>query len=252
MTIEIISIDFDYLRSLPCAANHLYWSSIFILPRWLEVWWQCFGSASNYLCEIKESSQTIGIAPLLVSGSQARFIGSPDVCDYMDFIIAPNKETEFFTALLDDMKQKNIDHLQLDSLRYDSPTMKVLPNLARDQGHEVTTRLEDVSLDVELPATWDEYLYILQSKQRRELQRKLRRLYEAGVVRFISIGSKDDFFPVLDMFFKLLRESREAKALFMTPIMESFFRGIAITMSKDDLLRFGILELDGGSVNISV
>jgi CelD/BcsL family acetyltransferase involved in cellulose biosynthesis len=48
----------------------------------------------------------------------------------------------------------------------------------------------------------------------------------------------------MDTFLKLFVVSREEKADFMTPQMESFFRSMADTMASIGLLRTGVLELD--------
>lgn len=250
MSLEITSLDFAELEEF-CSDNIFNKNSIFVLPNWLQTWWRCFGSVSEqYLCKVTEGKRIIGIAPLLIQKDQARFIGSADICDYLDFIVAPGKETAFFSTLLDDIKRRNISQLFLESLRYDSISLSILAELARQQGYAVTIKLTDVSLDLELPISWEKYLQLLKSKPRRELQRKLRRLYEAGDIKYSSTFSINNLQHILEVFFKQHRESREDKALFMTPKMETFFRVIARTMSNKDMLSFGVLELDNHPVAI--
>jgi len=48
------------------------------------------------------------------------FVGSADICDYMDFIIEPGKEQVFFTVILDHLKQAGISELYLEALRPDA------------------------------------------------------------------------------------------------------------------------------------
>ena len=227
--------------------QRLKWDSVFVLPRWLKVWWQAFGEDSElYLFEVKQDKNIIGIAPLQVKEDKAAFIGSADVCDYMDFVVAPGKELEFFTAVLDKLKKDGIKELHLDSLRHDSTVMTCLVDLAKDKGYEVTLTQENVSLDLDLPSTWDEYLKTLSPKQRRETGRRFRRLEEESEINYRSV---EDAGPkVLEIFFKLMRVSREDKAAFMTARMESFFRSLAETMAEAKLLRFGILEISGKPV----
>ena len=43
---------------------------------------------------------------------------------------------------------------------------------------------DDVSVILDLPATWEEYLQLLDTKQRHELKRKLRRLSEEGEANY--------------------------------------------------------------------
>jgi CelD/BcsL family acetyltransferase involved in cellulose biosynthesis len=218
-----------------------------VLPRWFKVWWQTFGGDFElYLFEVKQDKNVIGIAPLMVKASKAAFIGGADVCDYMDFVVAPGKELEFFTTVLDKLKKDGIKELHLDSLRHDSTVMNCLVDLAKDKGYEIAVTQENVSLDLDLPATWEEYLRTLTPKQRRETGRRFRRLEEEGDINYRVAENAEP--EVLDIFFKLLRKSREDKAAFMTAKMESFFRALADTMAEAKLLRFGILEISGKPV----
>ncbi len=227
--------------------QRLKWDSVFVLPRWLKVWWQAFGQgAQTYLFDVRENNEVTGIAPLMVKEGKAAFIGSADVCDYMDFVVAPGKELAFFTAVLDKLKKDGIKELHLDSLRHDSTVMTCLVDLAKDKGYEVTLTQENVSLDLDLPSTWEEYLRTLTPKQRRETGRRFRRLEEEGEINYRSVEDAEP--KVLEIFFKLMRVSREDKAVFMTARMESFFRSLAETMAEAKLLRFGILEISGKPV----
>ena len=234
---------FDSLASSWTDLRHrLNWSSTFLLPRWLKVWWQVFGEDSeSYLFDVKQDRNIIGIAPLMVKEGKASFIGSADVCDYMDFVVAPGKELAFFTAVLDKLKKDGIKELHLESLRPDSTVLTSLVDLARDKGYQVTVTEDNVSLDLDLPSTWEEYLKTLSPKQRRETGRRFRRLEEEGDINYRIVEEADP--GVLDIFFKLMRVSREDKAAFMTARMESFFRALADTMAEAKLLRFGILEI---------
>jgi len=245
MSYNIAPLSFKRLGSLwPETGRNLRWASVFVLPHWLEAWWQEFGGeAKQHLCAVEESGNVIGIAPLMVENGRASFIGSADVCDYLDFIVAPGKEKAFFIRLLEDLRYKGIRELYLESLRPDSAAYTHLVELAKKQGGTVICNLHGVSLDLELPSSWEEYLEMLTPKQRRELGRKLRRLYEAGEIGYDIIEDREGVRDAMDIFFKLLRDSRKDKATFMTAGMESFFRSIADTMAGAGLLRLGILRV---------
>ncbi len=171
-------------------------------------------------------------------------LGSVDVCDYLDFVAAPGMERDFFTVLFNDLKQKGVTHLDLKSLRSDSTVLTSLIGLAQDQGYKVLCQPEDVSLELDLPSTWEEYLATLTAKQRHEVRRKLRRLIEAGKVDYHIIEDRAAVNNAMDTFLKMFTESRSDKAAFLTSQRESFFRSLADTMVRDGLLRLGILELD--------
>ncbi len=211
------------------------------------MWWQVFGEGSEpYLFEVKENRNVIGIAPLMLKEGRASFIASADVCDYMDFAVAPGKEQAFFTALLDKLKQDGITELCLESLRPDSTVLTCLVDLAKSKGYQVIVTRENVSLDLDLPSTWEAYLKTLSPKQRRETGRRFRRLEEEGDINYRIVETAEP--EALGIFFKLMRVSREDKAAFLTSQMESFFRAIADTMAEARLLRFGILEISSKRV----
>ena len=226
-------------------SHRLRWNSIFVLPGWLETWWQIFGSGAElYLCAVRQGEKIIGIAPLQVRNGTASIIGSADVCDYLDFVAAPGMEIDFFSVLLDDLKQKGIHNLDLRALRPESTVLTSLVGIAQKQGHEVICHPDDVSLELDLPATWEEYLAILTAKQRHEVKRKLRRLSELGKVDYHSVKNSVAVPDAMNVFLKMFSESRKDKATFLTDRMKSFFRSLADTMAEVGLLRLGILELD--------
>ena len=223
----------------------LNWDCLFVLPAWLQVWWEEFGDKSElYLSSIKKGEDLIGIAPLRLNGESASFIGSHDVCDFQDFIITPGYEKKFFEVLLDNFYQQGITRLDLRSLRPDSSVLKHLMDEAREREYEVSCEPDDISQELNLPSTWDEYLQMLKGKQRHEVKRKLRRLNEAGDINYRVVEELDSVKDVMETFLDLFRNSRSDKDVFMNPGMESFFKSLALAMAEINILRFYILELD--------
>jgi CelD/BcsL family acetyltransferase involved in cellulose biosynthesis len=226
-------------------SQHLKWGSIFVLPPWMEVWWRIFQpEAELYLAVVKDQSDIIGIAPLQLKDNKVAFVGSPDVCDYLDFVVVPGREKDFFAALLDDLEQQGIDGMNLVSLHPDSAAATYLMDTVKKKGFEVRCRNEEVTLELDLPVTWDEYLAGLAKKQRHEVRRKLRRLWEADEVSYRCIDvERSQVARLTDIFLSLFALSRDEKADFMTAQRESFFRSLAGTMADNGLLRYGLLEV---------
>ena len=229
--------------------NELNWQPLFILPPWLKVWQEAFAPQGElYIPVIRQEERITGIAPLLIKDGTASIIGSADVCDYVDFIVAPGKEDDFFRALLDDLKKKEINLLDLWAVRSDSVAMTSLVAIAEKREYKVTCQQDDVSPEIDLPGTWDEYLQMLNSKQRHEVRRKLRRLEEAGQINYRFIEESEAVPEFMDVFLKMFVESREDKATFLTDEMAAFFKALARAMAQAGLLRAGILELDSKPV----
>ena len=226
--------------------DRLSWNLVFVLPEWLKVWWQELGTGAElYLRAVRQGETVIGIAPLMIDGKTASFVGSVDVCDYLDFVVAPGREEDFFNVLLADLQQRGINRLDLRALRPDSIALSVLVNIAQNRGYEVQCQPEDISLEVDLPSTWEGYLAVLDKKQRHEVRRKLRRLSEAGQINYRLVKDSFSIHGSLGVFFNMFTESRQDKADFLTAQMESFFKSMVGSMTEAGILRLGILELDG-------
>jgi CelD/BcsL family acetyltransferase involved in cellulose biosynthesis len=223
----------------------LNWPSVFVLPWWLKAWWQVFnGEGGLYLREISEDRKILGIAPLVVKGDTASFIGSIDVCDYLDFILVNEKATEFFTGLLENLAEKGIKYVDLQPVREDSTVFTRLLPMAKERGCEIVTTAQDVSLEMDLPASWDAYLELLETKQRHEIRRKIRRLSESGKVDFSFTGEVSEITKLMDSFLKLFVLSREDKAAFLTERMEKFFRSMTKAAAEAGILKLGVLKID--------
>ena len=104
MNSSITQESFDSLSAHRANPSYsLQWNPLFILPVWLKVWWQKFGSGAELqLNAVRINNEIIGVSPLQVDDGTACFIGNVDVCDYLDFIVSPGREAEFFNILLDE------------------------------------------------------------------------------------------------------------------------------------------------------
>ena len=246
MSYSVIEDNLDGLKFYQADSQQkLHWPSVFVLPDWMQAWWQVFGAGAEMRVRtVREGDKVIGIAPLMVKDETAFFIGDTDVCDYLDFVVTPGLEKDFFNMILDDLKRSGIRRLDLKHVRPDSAVLTSLAPLAESHKYRVETRKENVSLEMDLPSTFDEYLITLNTKQRHEVRRKLRRLSEEGMIEYRFINDGAAVTATMDTFFKMFVESRQDKANFMTEKMESFFRLLADTMARAGLLRIGVLELD--------
>jgi CelD/BcsL family acetyltransferase involved in cellulose biosynthesis len=246
MDYSVLEVSLDELKSYRTKSPPmLNWSSPFILPEWLQVWWQVFGSGVKpFIHAVKQSDETIGIAPLMIKDGAACFIGDIDVCDYQDFIVVPGKERDFFIVLLDELKRNGIKYLDLKHVRPDSTVLTCLVPLAESHNYKVVSEKEAVSFEMDLSSSFDTYLESLSSKQRHEVRRKMRRLMEEGNIEYRFIEKGDEIKASLDTFFRMFVESREDKAAFLTEQMKSYFKLLVDVLAGIDILKLGVLELD--------
>lgn len=248
LTIESSSLsDLEQYRKDP--RQKLEWSSPFVLPAWMQVWWEAFGAGYDiFIRTYKEGNDIIGIAPLMKKGDTALFLGSTDVVDYQDFVTAPGKEEKFFDVLLKDLNKQGVKELDLKHVRPDSIVMNGFKSYMRAKGMETDCIQEDVSFEMELPAAFEAYLESLSTKQRHEVRRKLRRINEEGDIKYRFVNKEPELSRAMVTFFKMFVESRQDKAAFLTDKMKEYFKSIVKAMAEHGFLRLGILELDGKPV----
>jgi len=225
MAYTVTQETFETLHSLWVDGKHpLEWDCLFVLPSWLKVWWSVFSNESSpYISAVRDKEKLIGIAPLLVKGEEARFIGDPDVCDYQDFIVAPGRGREFFETLINFLRQQGIRSLDLNTVRADSKVLTELVAVTKSLDCEIFCAPEDFTLELDLPSSWDKFLGELTGKQRHEVRRKLRRLNEAGEVNYRVVEGLKEVMDEMETFLALFGLSRSDKAAFMTSQMNTYF-----------------------------
>ncbi len=225
-----------WLQILPSSATN----TIFVTPQWQQLWWRHFGGERDLeILSIRDTAGALmAIAPLRLGGRKMALVGNTDVCDYSDFIVSEANAPQALPVLLSYLSSDCWDRLVLHSLPADSPTLALMPELARERGWSVVATQENVCPRAELPVDWDTYLGTLNKKDRHELRRKFRRLEAAGDVRYYRSADSD---RDMEDFIRLHTASREDKAVFMTPKMEAFFRE-AVRLPYTGLY---FLEVDG-------
>lgn len=231
--------------------NGLDWRCLFTLPPWLTSWWSIFGNGKEpHVVLAQDRNGLLGLAPLKIRGPKATIIGSPDVCDYLDLIAVPRRRSDFVRAFFEYLAKDGIKQLSLSGVREGAVVWTDVIQYARTRGWQIKWEKEDVAFAIQLPRTWEAFLYQLNGKQRHELRRKLRRLHEAGEVGFRLVYSAAEVSDTFDRFIELFRASRVDKAAFMTKQMAGFFRSLASAFSKHQILKLGILELSAKPVSM--
>lgn len=216
------------------------WSSVFLTPEWQETWWSIYGEEGSLnLIDVKNDEKSLGIAPLALKNQTLRFIGDTDLFDYHDFI---TNEKEFYPHLLTSIEKLDWNTFELASVPAWSPTFNLLPEAASRYGYNVSIEFEDVVPGIRLPSSWDEYLYMLNKKDRHELRRKFRRIESSGALN-VRMSNPSTLAADLNVFIAMMIGSREDKKDFLVPQREDFIQAIAFKMQESNYLRLFVLEL---------
>ncbi|MBI2460234.1 MAG: GNAT family N-acetyltransferase [Candidatus Rokubacteria bacterium] len=204
----------------------------FLTWQWQTAWWEAFGPGPLALFVVRDGETPIGLLPLygLEAGGRTvlRLVG----------------EEEIWKALLPSLLELRWDLLDLHCLPAASPSLQLLPGLARAWGLAVEVEREERCPVVELPESWEAYLARLSGKDRHELRRKLRRL-ETRQARTSALTTPAAVAAVLDTFLGLHRKSKAGKARFMDARMEGFFRAVALAFARAGWLALWILWVEG-------
>ena len=228
-------------------------NSLFLTPQWQEVWWESFGACKGMAGFYVRSPEGVtAIASLAKQGDTLFFVGNQDTFDYNDFMVSPGTEDDFYHSLLHTIEEQSCNSLKLYSLLESSPTLTYLPEAARSHGFKVEVEKEDVTSGIELPGTWDEYLALLNKKDRHELRRKLRRLESLTQWSFYGITEPEQVTARIGDFISLMKQSSSEKDNYMTPERERFFYQMAERMAQQGLLKLYFMEIDGQPVATSM
>ena len=227
------------------ADSFLTWNCLFVLPVWLKAWWDNFGrNSALYLLSIRHEGRIIGIAPLQRSNDTVRLLGDENVCDNLDFIVAREKSAEFYRILLNYLKQDGVKRIELAQVRQDSSVMAQLLPITEKTGCRISYEKHDMSFELALPGSWDDYLTLLSGKERHEIRRKLRRLNEAGQMSYRMVEDASSIKKEMEAFLELFRSYRSDKTEFMNDRMVSFFKELAEALKEARILKLFFLELD--------
>jgi CelD/BcsL family acetyltransferase involved in cellulose biosynthesis len=218
-------------------------NTIFLTADWQQIWWKLAGEGELDVIFVRAGDELIGIAPLVRVGNRWELAGGAEIADFLDVIAAPAHCDDVACAVLDYLCQRG-GTVELRNLRPASVGATALLAEARRRGINVVVDQEDVSPKVDLPEDWESYLARLSKKDRHELRRKLRRLMGAGDVRYYVARDPVTRRADVDDFLRLHRLSADEKAAFMTPRMETFFRGLVNEFAPRGWLRLYFLEVD--------
>jgi hypothetical protein len=218
----------------------------FLHPLWLRAWLAEFGDRFEPAFLVCGDGANTAVAALMRDDSRLTFIGDPSICDFMDFAVDPVRQDEAYDSLWRSLCREEWDELDLWGLKESSPTRSAISARARAAGYDLVEEVEATSPRVPLPATWEDYLSSLGKKDRHELRRKLRRLFDSGAaVEFEVYQEQADVNARMDDFLRLHTGSRADKAEFMSAAMETFFRRMTSSLSREGLVRLFMLSLGG-------
>jgi peptidoglycan/xylan/chitin deacetylase (PgdA/CDA1 family)/CelD/BcsL family acetyltransferase involved in cellulose biosynthesis len=186
----------EELQSLSTAWDQLLSQSssdtIFLTWEWCAAWWNAYGRGRRlFVLSARDGDALIGIAPFYLDSQTGWYgkwaclriigAGSGD-SDYLDCFALQGKEREFLRAVLDflESEAEGWNWMEIESAPQESSCMTTLGSIAAERGWSFTSE-DMVCTSVPLPASWHEYLRILNPRVRTKVRSALAGLDQLRV-----------------------------------------------------------------------
>lgn len=245
LTVDTISMEayYDLWRH---EKTTLQWTCLFVLPFWLDEVCRYLGAPGDpTIIVVRDRTGVIGVAPLAVSDRRAFFLGNPNVCDYQDIVSASGKSGWVMQAVIHHLAYLGVEHLDLGTLRPDAAVLAGWNAMNAQQKMHAQIITDNVTYEAELPGSWDGFLHQLNSKQRHEVRRKIRRLEAESTPTFRMAPCDESLEASIETFIQLFQMNRADKADFMDLPMADYFKGLIHSLARQQMLRLFFLDLDG-------
>lgn len=215
-----------------------------------ESWWHNLhpAGASLHTITVRQDDNTlIAIASLYIHDGILHFNGCVEETDYLDLIVSAENAEAGWTAVLETITHPDFPEwhtAQLCNIPADSPSRPILAKLAQKHNLSCQEEVFEVCPIISLPDSFDTYLAQIDSKQRREIKRKLRRANGAEA-QLIIIGPNDDLEQAVNDFLDLLQKSTFEKNNWLNEGRRAAFHETAQSAMKAGTLQLMFMEVEG-------
>jgi CelD/BcsL family acetyltransferase involved in cellulose biosynthesis len=216
-----------------------------------SAWWRNLQprGAALYTLAVRDADDLLtGIAVLyLTADGILRFNGCVEETDYLDLIARAEDAHDVWTSVFDCLFDDGFPswrRLELCNIPETSPTRTILPEVAAYHRMTVVESVNEVCPVIELPSSFDAYLESLDSKQRRETKRKLRRA--AGAEAALQmLSAEEDPARAVEDFLDLLQKSTFEKRDWLNEGRRTLFHETAQAAQKNGTLQLLFLVVNG-------
>lgn len=219
-----------------------------------RAWWAGLGEGELRVLALRAADHSLlGLAALYVDlAGVLRWVGGEEIADYLDVVTTSSNATDLRAAVLEwwaGPQAPAWQYAQLSNIPEQSPTIAQWQQLAAHYGWRAEVTRLDVCPIATLPASFEDYVAQLASKQRHELRRKLRRA-EAEGAQWRLLPNGADVSAATEELMHLMAASSPAKTEFLNPRMRSSFQGVFRAAFATGLLHLCFLDVAGHPVAV--
>lgn len=215
-----------------------------------ESWWRHLHPADSSLHTItvrQDDNELIALACLYLHDGGLHFNGCVEETDYLDLIVSAQHAEAGWTAVLDAICQPDFPTWHtaaLCNIPADSHSRLILAQLASKHNLAYQEEVAEVCPIIPLPDSFEAYLNQIDSKQRREIKRKLRRANGAEA-KLIIIEPEDDLEQAVNDFLDLLQKSTFEKKEWLNEGRRAVFHETAQAARDAGTLQLLFVEVEG-------
>jgi CelD/BcsL family acetyltransferase involved in cellulose biosynthesis len=213
-------------------------------------WWHNLhpaGSTLHTLVARQPDGHIAAIGCFYLLDDVLHFNGCVEETDYLDLIATAAEAQESWAAMLDYLLSPAFPHwrmLELCNIPENSPSRTMLPAAGAAHGLTIIESVNEVCPVITLPDSFEAYLESLDSKQRREISRKLRRADGAEAVCHI-VGPDEDLDQAVNDFLDLLQKSTFEKRDWLNEGRRAVFHETAAAAQQAGTLQLMFMEVNG-------
>lgn len=264
------------MRAVAPAWNELAGDNPFRSTTWLHTWWKHYGSDSPHnelytLVASDENNEIVGIAPWycekhLSRGRIVRFLAADDeVCsDYLGILCRRGLEEQVAKCLAEWLSGAFNSHGGFESnTRWDlidlsgvAPGDVATGSLAREmesQGNLLQAKDGPLCWQLQIPASFDEYLAKVSRDCRKRFRRLDKRVLDSRIARYVIASTQAEFEQgwqsLIDLHQKRRQSSGDA-GCFSWPRFQSFHDEVAQLLFSEGHLRLHWIELESRVVAV--
>lgn len=253
MTPQIIIGDSAF-EQLSGEWDHLAGHSMTDTPfQWLayqKSWWTHLQPANSTLITIavrNDAGTLQGIGCFYNIDGVLYFNGCVEETDYLDLIAPADQAPAVWQSVFDcltDAEMPPWETLSLCNVPAKSPSRVILAEICDQRDFSLYEEPLEVCPVIRLPESFEAYLETLDSKQRREISRKLRRA-EAADMQTRTIDRKDDLEQAVEIFLGLLQKSTFEKRDWLNDGRRAVFSEVAHAACERGMLQLMFTEIEG-------
>jgi len=174
------------------------------------------------LVTVHQNDKLIAVVPLERNGRGRWRAPGRMTTDYLEPLVMPDNAAMTWRAILQAVREftgDSVQEISFDLVAPDSPIREQLAALPASTGYVAHEEVVSVATTIPLAPTWDEYLAKLDSHDRKELRRKIRKAEERGGAQLVVSDTALSAEHALRDVFALMETSgggkgRKAKWLF--------------------------------------